>query len=133
MNKEDIIKSIAYCGIICDLCHLADECDGCRSEKTNCGKHLCEAGCFQRSCCIKKKIEGCWDCNDFPCDKDMYGDDHDPKIKAFARCIREDGIEKFADFIMKNNEKGLDARFQGDYDFRTEVLVLALLRNGKLA
>ena len=132
MDKEKIIESIAYCGLICNLCHLADECEGCRSENNKCGKHLSEAGCFQRSCCIKKKIDGCWDCDEFPCDKDMYSDRHDPKVKAFARCIREDGIEQFAEFVIKNSKEGLYIRLQGDYDFKTESEVLTLLRNGEL-
>ena len=91
MDRDRIIKSIAYCGLICELCHQANECDGCKSEKNNCGKHLSDAGCFQRMCCIKKNINGCWECDNFPCDKDMYNNNHDPKIKAFARCIKEDG------------------------------------------
>ena len=97
MNRDRIIKSIAYCGLICELCHQANECDGCKSEKNNCGKHLSEAGCFQRMCCIKKNINGCWECDNFPCDKDMYSNNHDPKVKAFARCIKEDGVENFID------------------------------------
>ena len=130
LDKVKIKISIAYCGLICDLCHLADECDGCKSENNNCGKHLSEAGCFQRGCCINKNIDGCWECDDFPCDKDMYSDRHDPKVKAFARCIREDGAEAFVDYILKNLKRGLDVRYQGDYDSKTESEVLTLLRKG---
>lgn len=132
MDRDRIIKSIAYCGLICELCHQANECDGCKSEKNNCGKHLSEAGCFQRMCCIKKNINGCWECDNFPCDKDMYSNNHDPKVKAFARCIKEDGVENFINCVLENNKRGLDIKYQGDYDFRNETEVLALLRKGSL-
>jgi len=132
MDRDRIIKSIAYCGLICELCHQANECDGCKSEKNNCGKHLSDAGCFQRICCIKKNINDCWECDNFPCDKDMYSNNHDPKIKAFARCIKEDGVENFINCVLENNKRGLDIKYQGDYDFRNETEVLALLRKGSL-
>lgn len=132
MNKKKIMSSIAFCGLICDLCHLSDKCEGCKSSQNSCGKHLSESGCFQRSCCRKKDIDGCWKCDTFPCNEDMYGQDQDNKIKAFARCIREDGMDTFADYILKNKKKGLDVRYRGDYDNKTEKEVLILLRRGGL-
>ena len=131
MNKNVIIDSVAYCGLICILCHKADQCNGCKSENTSCDKYLSDEGCFQRSCCINKNINGCWECSDFPCDKDMYSSTHDPKIKAFARCIQKDGIKNFIDYVLENKKKGLDVRFQKDYDNRTEEDVLKMLRTGK--
>lgn len=121
---------IAFCGLICEMCHLAGKCDGCKSARNNCGKHLSDAGCFQRKCCMQKEINGCWECDEFPCDRDMYSADNDPKVKAFAHCIKEDGVEKFLGYVDRNKKMGLDIRFQGNYDFKTESEVLALLRNG---
>ncbi len=132
MDRDRIIKSIAYCGLICELCHQANECDGCKSKKNNCGKHLSEAGCFQRMCCIEKRIDGCWECDNFPCDKDMYSKSHDPKVKAFAQCIKEDGVENFINCVLKNKKRGLDIKYQGDYNFKNETEVLTLLRKGSL-
>jgi hypothetical protein len=131
MDKQEIIESIGYCGLVCKLCHLADECGGCKSNSNICAKHLSEAGCFQLDCCVEKRINGCWECDDFPCENDMYSHDSDAKVKAFARCIREDGVETFIEYILENQKSGLDIREGKDYDNRTEEEVLHLLRNGK--
>lgn len=34
---KDITNSIAYCGLVCRLCHLAYKCDVCRSKNNCCG------------------------------------------------------------------------------------------------
>lgn len=130
LDIKPIIDSIACCGLICELCHLAANCSGCRADTNSCGKHLSETGCFQRSCCMAQQIRGCWECRNFPCDADMYGRGHNPKVKAFARCIREDGPERFIRCILRNRQKGLDVRYQGDYDLEAEAEILALIRNG---
>lgn len=123
-------NQVAYCGLVCDLCHLAGKCSGCRTERNICGKHLSEAGCFQRECCIKRHIRGCWECGDFPCNRDMYSDENDPKVKAFARCIREDGMDRFLSYVHANQKRGVDIRLHGDYDGRTGEEVLVMLRKG---
>lgn len=128
MDKGKIIKSIAYCGLICEFCHQADECNGCKSENNICGKYLSEAGCFQRSCCIEQNIVGCWECDNFPCNKDMYSDSHPPKVKTFALCIREDGAEKFVNCVLNCKEKGLNITYRGDLDSKTQAEILKLLR-----
>jgi len=130
--KKDIIESIAYCGLICKLCHLSDTCGGCKSTTNSCGKYLSEEGCFQHNCCLKKGLNGCWECQEFPCDKDMYSTDHDPKIKAFARCIKEDGVDQFIQYVLDNKERGMDVSSGKDYDNKTEKEVLSLLRTGIL-
>jgi hypothetical protein len=60
MNANEVSKSIGYCGLVCRLCHLADKCDGCKSNKNCCAKHLSEKGCYQYNCCVEKNINGCW-------------------------------------------------------------------------
>ena len=69
MDINEVSESIGYCGLVCKLCHLADKCDGCKSNKNCCGKHLSEEGCYQYNCCVDKNISGCWECEDFPCDR----------------------------------------------------------------
>lgn len=128
MDKEKITRSIAYCGLICEFCHQSNECDGCKSERNNCGKYLSEAGCFQRSCCIKQNIVGCWVCDSFPCNKDMYSNSHAPKVKAFAMCIREDGVDEFVNYILNCIESGMDITYRGDLDTKTQSEVLRILR-----
>lgn len=54
------------------------------------------------------------------------------KLRAFIRCIKEDGIEKFIEYITINKEKGVvyhRSGILGDYDLETEDDVLELLRN----
>jgi len=56
MDINEVSKSIGYCGLVCKLCHLADKCDGCKSNKNCCGKHLSEKGCYQYNCLFKFKF-----------------------------------------------------------------------------
>lgn len=69
---------------------------------------------------------------DSPCGKDMLATDK-IKMRAFVRCIKEDGIEKFTKYIRQNKESGIVHHRRGvfgDYDLKTEEEVLALLRQG---
>jgi len=59
---------------------------------------------------------------------DMYSDSESPKIKSFARCIKEDGIVKFARYILQVIDQGLDITQDGDLDRKTEKEILAILR-----
>ena len=126
-----LVNSISYCGLICALCHLAAECDGCRSDSNACSKHLTASGCFQRACCTGNNLQGCWECDRFPCHEDMYSDSHDPKIKAFARYIRNHGAEEFISRILINRDKGLDVKYGGDYDNKTESEATRLIDRAK--
>jgi hypothetical protein len=75
---------IAYCGIYCGACKifmdtaedrldsLASQtgipekylgCTGCRTGKIN----LCCMNCGIRRCCIRKGIDSCIECEEFPC------------------------------------------------------------------
>jgi hypothetical protein len=131
MTKEQIKNSISYCGLLCILCSPDGSCD-CRS-KNNCGKKSSEEGCFQHDCCIKNGYSGCWECPNFSCDKDMFNEKH-LRIKTFGKCIIEDGIDKFSEYILHNHENGILYHrngYNGDYDLDTEEAILGLLRNGK--
>jgi hypothetical protein len=58
----------------------------------------------------------------------MYSDSKSLKTKSFARCIKEDGIERFASYILRVVEQGLDISQGGDLDHKTENEVLVILR-----
>jgi hypothetical protein len=132
MDINVVSNSIGYCGLICKLCHLADKCDGCKSDKNCCGRHLSEIGCYQYNCCVDKKINGCWECEDFPCGEDMFSDSHDIRLHAFVRCAKEEGIEKLAEYVLVNQEKGIKYGHQKDYDgLNSEEEVLKLLKTGE--
>ena len=131
MTIEQIKNSISYCGLICILCCPDGTCD-CRS-KSNCGKKLSSEGCFQYNCCTKNSFAGCWECQEFSCDKDMFNDAH-LRLKTFVKCIKEDGINNFSEYILKNFNNGIIYHkngYKGDYDLDTEEAILKLLRNGK--
>jgi hypothetical protein len=122
-------NSIACCGLVCDFCSPDGSCN-CKSNN-HCGKRLSPEGCYQHSCCTSKGISGCWECEEAPCGIDMLAPDK-IKLRAFIRCIKEDGIEKFIEYITINKEKGVvyhRSGILGDYDLETEDDVLELLRN----
>jgi hypothetical protein len=50
------------------------------------------------------------------------------KVKAFATCIQEDGMEQFISYIVKNMEKGLSVEKGKDYDNLLISDVIKLLR-----
>ncbi len=114
MTVEEIAGSIGCCGLVCKLCGL---CNGCKSENNRCGKQLFPEGCYHYECCIRKGLNGCWECDDFPCDKDMFSSGHDLRLKAFVRCIKEDGPEKVAGYLKRNTDHGIqyhkDNRLKG--------------------
>lgn len=122
---------MAYCGLICGLCRPDGGCS-CKSGD-NCGKRLSPQGCYQYSCCTERGLQGCWECEDAPCGRDMLAPGK-TKIRAFVRCIREDGMENFLEYLEMNREKGVAYHrngFTGDYDLETEEEVLQLLRSAK--
>lgn len=138
MSVEQVRNSIAYCGLVCLLCRAGAECN-CKTGN-HCSKRLSPEGCFQYECCIWKGIDGCWECSDAPCDKDMFLPIEENrvsarrKIRVFITCIKEDGIDKFSQYILAGIESGIvyhrDGVY-GDYDLETEEDILNLLRTSE--
>ncbi len=131
MNQTQLQDSIAYCGLICSLCRSDGSCF-CKGEN-HCGKRLSEKGCYQYNCCTAKELAGCWECSEAPCGMDMLAPEK-IKLRAFIRCIKEDGIDRFSQYIAANDKRGIvyhRCGITGDYDLETEEAVLALLRTGK--
>lgn len=131
MNTKQIADSIAYCGLICGLCQPEQTCS-CKG-KNHCGKRLSPKGCYQYDCCRGKGLDGCWECEQAPCGKDMLAPEK-VKLRAFVQCIKEDGIERFSKYITANIERGIvyhRAGIMGDYDLKTEKEVLELLRGDR--
>jgi hypothetical protein len=136
MSGEEIAKSISYCGLVCKFCHFSDQCGGCKSPNNNCHKRLSPQGCYQYSCCSAKGFNGCWECADFSCGKDMFTPEHGIRIPAFVRCAKEDGLTKLAEYLQRNAGQGIRYHVgnteSGDYDnCEDEAQVLQLLRTGK--
>jgi hypothetical protein len=130
MDAKQLEKTISYCGLSCGLCNPAGSCN-CKTGN-HCGKRLSPYGCYQYNCCKAKNINGCWECDEAPCGKDMLAADK-VKIRAFVRCIKEDGIVKFSEYLTKNMKNGIEYHrggIFGDYDLESEDAVLKLLRTG---
>lgn len=130
MNKEELVDSIAYCGLVCGLCHLREECDLCRNSARLCAR---SDVCFQRNCCIQNGLQGCWECADFPCGKDMHAPPHDIKIRAFVTFIKSEGTEALIDCLLRNEAHGIHYGIGLDYDGKeSEHEVIRLLETGLL-
>ncbi len=136
MTIKEIENSIGFCGLVCKFCSLSHRCTGCKSDNNCCSKRLSPEGCYQYNCCSNKGLNGCWECADFPCGKDMFSGSHGIRLKAFVRCAKEDGLQKFAEYLKRNADNGVeyhkDGLTRGDYDnLEDEEQVLRLLRTGK--
>ncbi|NCF68338.1 MAG: DUF3795 domain-containing protein [Chloroflexi bacterium] len=70
------------------------ECDGCKNPASLWGR---SEVCYQRNCCLGSGFQGCWECTDFPCGKDMHGPPHDLRIMAFVTFIKTKGAEAECD------------------------------------
>ena len=56
------------------------------------------------------------------------------RIKTFIKCIKEDGLDNFAEYILRNHKNGVvyhRSGYTGDYDLETEEKILHLLRIGE--
>ncbi len=130
MDKAVLISSVAYCGLVCRLCHLANECDGCKETANKCSAHAeREKGCFHRDCCIRQGLKGCWECPEFPCQEQMFAGPTRGELIGFCRFIREEGLESFIDALLANEQKGLPYG-KLSYGDKTEAEVVAMLQAG---
>ena len=116
MRPNEIIKNMGYCGLICSLCHLAKDCSGCKSNHNTCARYLSETGCYHYNCCRERNLNGCWECVDFNCGKDMFSDTHDLRLRAFIRYIKDEGLKELAKCIIKNERNGIKYGHKKDYN-----------------
>lgn len=127
MNEKDVTESIGYCGLVCALCHNAKFCSGCKSNNPVC-KHRSAEGCYQYQCCREKGINGCWECDDAPCDKDMFSCEHNIRNRAFIRFAKYEGVEELGKCVFTNQMRGIIYGYGKDYDhFDNENDVVKLL------
>ncbi len=130
IDQSELTKSVAFCGLICRLCFMADKCDGCKTDNNLCEKNCSDEGCFNRSCCESKGLKGCYECAEiYACTRGIFSLGDMSKIKAFSICIREDGIESFASSVVANIKKGISVEKGKDYDGKSIDEVLKMLRN----
>lgn len=122
-SVEEIKDSIAYCGLVCKLCNegKSGQCIGCRGK--------CN-GCSIKECAQGRRINGCWECNEFPCEEGMF---KNKRTKTFVRLAKDEGLYKLAEYLKKNSDKGVQYHkadgSQGDYDILdNEEQILQLLK-----
>jgi hypothetical protein len=90
MSTVSSLDSVGYCGLVCAICRRSDDgCPGCRSGGGN-------IHCFQRTCCEGKRLDGCWQCIDFPCNQGYFAaDEWRGLCLACVQGIRLYGVEGF--------------------------------------
>lgn len=120
VNKCDQIEptskscktDIAYCGLACVLCSENKNCVGCQNG--GCEAH---GWCKNYNCCREKGIDGCWECDEFPCGKGML---KKMRIRAFARFAKEHGKTELVRCLLRNKNNGIVYHYEGqligDYD-----------------
>lgn len=125
MQRE---KGIAYCGLACCVCSENTNCPGCRND--GCKD---KGWCKNFNCCKSKGINGCWECDEFPCSNSMLDK---TRIRAFARFIKEHGEETLINYLDRNEKSGIVYHYKdqliGDYDKPvTEDEIIQLIIKGK--
>lgn len=125
MKENNIIGS---CGLGCVVCSAMKnkECEGCSEIKAE--------QCDIKKCCISKDIQGCFDCMDYPCEREMFKNE---RVCAFVEAAKDIGVKRLADCLIKNEENGiyyhpLDGS-KGDYDvLDTKESIKALILKGEI-
>lgn len=119
-------KDLALCGLACVLCSV-EECPGCRARGC---KELCDCSAYQ--CVTVKGLDGCYQCDAFPCEEKML---QSIRNRAFNRYAKEHGKQALLDRLRENFEKGINYHkpdgLKGDYDsMDTEDEVIQLIHFG---
>ena len=129
--EEELALTVAYCGLICGVCSNRCEPD-CR------GGGGCEPGtCYQRSCCVRKGLAGCWECDEFPCGKGFFAEAADPGTPwvtssvylglciGSVQCVRVYGIEGCVRLVLANLgdnvDYGYELRFKTPQEFTAMI------------
>ena len=77
------VELIAFCGVDCAACsdYREEKCPGCRKSEWPDGDP-----CPPIACCLRRKIESCGRCGDFPCEmmREFY-EESDGHRAAYAR------------------------------------------------
>lgn len=134
MNEKDVIENIGRCGKICTFCRDSAFCRGCTSNNAACARHGKRDGCFQYRCSSKKGIQGCWECDDAPCEMDVFSKENNIRNRAFIRFAKYEGVEELGKCVFHNMIHGILYGEGKDYDrFETEEEVVRLLTSHYLS
>jgi len=127
MKKVNFCKErgIGYCGLACVACNNAD-CPGCVNKISDGDE------CAIGKCAVKKGVDGCYACPDYPCGEEML---KNKRIRAFNRYAQDFGKDALIERLYANNQNGITYHkpdsSAGDYDIlETEDEIYNLLRHG---
>jgi len=88
------MQEIAYCGLHCSVCtHRHGGCVGCRAGG---GPEQCD----KRDCCVENRLDGCWACNSFPCEKGFSDEVWSGLCIGCIEVIKEKGAEEFIRLVQ---------------------------------
>lgn len=134
MNEIDVMNNLGSCGKTCKLCSKADECDGCREKKARHARKNSLEGCYPYFCCRRKGIDGCWQCAEGPCDKDVFAasEKGSMMLRAFVMCAKEEGTLALGTYVFQNQIHGISFASKRYMDCQDEEEVLSLLHSAKL-
>ncbi len=119
-------RGLAMCGLACALCSDS-ACVGCHNQ--GCEKTDCDV----MQCVRERGLDGCYACEDFPCDKGML---KGVRIRAFNRYARGRGKTALLERLEANAAAGIvyhrPGGLQGDYDaLSNERDIMYLLQFGR--
>lgn len=103
-----LAASVAYCGLVCDVCPGLGACPGCHAGGG-------DVDCAVRNCAQERKLAGCWECGDFPCTRGGMGSaDWRGLCVACIQSVRERGAEALAERMEARAGRPADwARYKG--------------------
>jgi len=118
-----IEKDLGVCGLACVLCS-AEDCLGC---KMRAAKEGCDCSIYK--CATAKGLDGCYQCDDFPCEEDMH---KNIRNRAFNLYAKRHGKTALLERLRINYESGITYHkpdgSKSDYDLlETEEEVLRLI------
>ena len=95
MAEADLVDLVGYCGLACNVCMGACPCKASLEHG--------DQDCFQRKCCIEKGIDGCWQCEVFPCNEGYFASvEWRGLCIACVQCIKQEGIDGFVSLAKSN-------------------------------
>ncbi len=121
MKSDELVPSIAYCGLSCAVCsRTAEGCLGCRAGGD-------PEVCSNRQCCEERRSRGCWQCESFPCAEYLADEAWTGLTVGCVQMIRTMGIEAFESLVRSRLGDSFD---YGYLRYRTPQEIEAIL-NGE--
>ena len=121
MSTPELASTIAYCGLVCGICvHAAPEREGCPGCREGGG----DKRCYQRTCCQDYGLQGCWECDEFPCERGYFAD---PAWRGVCIgsvvCIKDHGATGFVTRLVSKVGECMEI---GDYRHKDPEEIRAL-------